>query len=72
MLERDRLLPSADPQRNDHDLKLYIVTPTPMMGWMEQFKKDQCVNRPDLLELIPSTQFNPESYYYYQSFSGMS
>jgi ribonuclease BN (tRNA processing enzyme) len=35
MLERDRLLPPVDPTRNDSDKKLYIVTPTPMMAWME-------------------------------------
>jgi len=34
MLERDKLLPKHDPEVDDSDLKLYVVTPTPMMKWM--------------------------------------
>jgi hypothetical protein len=45
---------------------MYVVTPYPMMKWMLAFVKDNIFNRPDLLEIIPSTKLNPEKSYYYQ------
>ena len=48
---------------------MYVITPTPMMGWMELFKKENIENRPDLLEIVPSNKLNPEKFYYYQNMS---
>lgn len=45
--------------------KIYIVTPTPMLEWMRIFVNDS-LNYPDMVELVPSKNLNPESSYYYQ------
>lgn len=64
MKERDQLL-SQMPE--DKRTKLYIVTPTPMMKWMEGFRRDD-LKHPELVELVPSNTLNPEETYYYQNF----
>ena len=66
MLERDVLLPEKDESIDHSDLTLSVITPYPMMKWMLQFVEDNIFNRPDLLEIIPSTKLNPEKAYYYQ------
>ncbi len=58
MVERDNLLNGFD-QTN----KMYIVTPTPMMEWMNIFKKE--LNYPEMVVLIPSEDLNPEPIKYY-------
>ena len=45
---------------------MFIVTPTPMMAWMESYR-EKLVNK-ELTILIPSCDLNPEPVYYYQSF----
>ena len=64
MFERDKLQQDL-PQ--DKRTKLYIVTPTPMMKWMEEFRQDS-LKHPELVELVPSNTLNPEKSYYYQKF----
>jgi hypothetical protein len=59
MLERDKLITKVDPTN-----KLYIVTPTPMMGWMEIFKNES-LRYPEMVELVPSNELNPEPIKYY-------
>jgi hypothetical protein len=61
MQERDLL---HDEKSND---KLYVVTPTPMMAWMELFVSDS-LKRPDLVVLVPSKSLNSEDRYYYQQY----
>lgn len=45
--------------------KIYVVLPSPMMKWMELFVSDSLMH-PEMVELIPSKNLNPESHYYYQ------
>jgi len=45
--------------------KLFVVTPTPMMKWMEHFKKESLKHAPDMVEFVPSNTLNPENFYYY-------
>jgi hypothetical protein len=54
MHERDKLI-----KKFDEDNKLYIVTPTPMMGWMEQFRSND-LRYPEMVVLVPSNSLNPE------------
>lgn len=53
----------------DESQKLYVVTPSPMMKWMELFVSDS-LKHPDMVVLVPSKSFNPESNYYYQFYDG--
>ena len=46
--------------------KLYIITPTPLMEWMQTYKDENITNRPDLIEFIHSKDLNAEDFYYYQ------
>jgi ribonuclease BN (tRNA processing enzyme) len=59
MYERDLLLEKFDPLN-----KLYVVTPTPMMSWMELFVSDS-LRFPEMVVLVPSKNLNPENQYYY-------
>jgi len=61
MYERDQLH-GENPDKAD---KLYVVTPSPMMDWMKLFVSDS-LKHPEMVELVPSKNFNPESQYYYQ------
>ena len=60
MHERDKLI-----TKNDPDNKLYIVTPTPMMEWMEIFRQND-LRYPEMVVLVPSNTLNPEKEKYYQ------
>lgn len=60
MYERDLLHKEFDASN-----KLYVVTPTPMMAWMEMFVKDS-LRFPEMVVLVPSKNLNPENQYYYQ------
>ena len=60
MYERDQIL-----EKFDENEKLYVVTPTPMMSWMELFVKDS-LRFPEMVVLVPSKNLNPENQYYYQ------
>lgn len=60
MFERDNLLKEFNASN-----KLYVVTPTPMMGWMKMFVKDS-LKFPEMVVLVPSKSLNPEDKYYYQ------
>ena len=46
---------------------MYVVTPAPMMSWMEIFVNDS-LKFPSMVVLVPSSSLNPEDQYYYQSF----
>jgi len=59
MVERDRLI-----KEYNKDNKLYIVTPSPMMEWMEQFRLDS-LRYPEMVELVLSSDLNPETDLYY-------
>ena len=59
MSERDKLFSEFD-QNN----KLYIVTPTPMLEWMDEFRTEQ-LRFPEMVELVPSNTLNPEPELYY-------
>jgi hypothetical protein len=65
MSERDRLMKAKIESNDDSDIILYVITPTPMMKWMETFKANNITVRPDLIELVPSCDLNPEKNYYY-------
>lgn len=60
--ERDQLLEGFD-EKN----KFYVITPSPMMTWMELFVKDS-LKYPEMVVLVPSKNLNPENNYYYQWF----
>lgn len=60
MSERDKLIGLED-QTN----KLYIVTPTPMFDYMEDFRINT-LKYPDLVVLVPSNDLNPEPILYYE------
>ena len=47
--------------------KMYIVTPNPMLEWMQMYVNDQ-LKYPEHVVLVPSHELNPENEYYYQSF----
>ena len=61
MYERDQLLDDYD--END---KLYVITPTLMLTWVQEFVQDS-LKRPEMVVLIPSCDLNPEGAYYYQN-----
>ena len=44
---------------------IYVITPSPMLEWMQLFVTDSLTN-PELVHLIPSHTLNPESSYFYQ------
>ena len=44
---------------------LYVVTPSPMMEWMQVYVDDSIRDKSNV-KLIPSKYFNPEQFYYYQ------
>jgi hypothetical protein len=54
MYERDQLL-----EKQDENNKLYVVTPPPMMAWMEMFVKDS-LQFPNMVVLVPNNNLNPE------------
>ena len=54
MYERDQLL-----ETHDENNKLYVVTPPPMMTWMEMFVKDS-LQFPNMVVLVPNNNLNPE------------
>ena len=60
MYERDQLLDEFDEAN-----KLYVVTPSPMMEWMQTFVNDS-LQFPTMVVLVPSKNLNPEDSYYYQ------
>lgn len=45
--------------------KMYVVTPIPMIDWMEMYVQDQLEN-PECFVLVHSHELNPETNYYYQ------
>ena len=45
--------------------KLYVVTPSPMMKWMQLYVQDS-LKHPEMVMLVPSENLNPEDQYYYQ------
>lgn len=47
---------------------MYVVTPSPMMQWMEDFVNDS-LRFPEMVVLVPSKNLNPEESYYYQDYS---
>lgn len=59
LLERDKLIESDDGQ-----CPIYVVTPSPMMVWMQLFVQDSIKNKTNT-KLIVSKNLNPESCYYY-------
>ena len=61
MKERDLLLTEEDAGGKNI---LYVITPSPMMEWMEAFVDDSIKDKSNIV-LIPSKQLNPESNYYY-------
>ncbi len=54
MAERDKLLANEDPKN-----KLYVVTPTPMFEYMNDFRLNT-LKYPDMVVLVPSNDLNPE------------
>ena len=46
--------------------KIYVVTPSPMMSWMEAFVGES-LKHPGLVVLVPAENLNPENEYYYES-----
>ena len=40
--------------------KMYIVTPNPMMEWMQMYVNDQ-LKYPEHVVLVPSHELNPEN-----------
>ena len=46
---------------------MYVVTPNPMLEWMQLYINDQ-LKHPECVVLVPSHELNPENEYYYQSF----
>ncbi len=63
MLERDRLVES---KFGGFDIKnkLYIVTPTLMMDYLEDVRKT-ALKYPEMVVLVPSNDLNPEPDQYY-------
>jgi ribonuclease BN (tRNA processing enzyme) len=61
MAERDKLLKEGESNR------LFVVTPSPMMPWMQAFVSDTLLH-PDQTILVQSKHLNPEQCYYYQLF----
>ena len=45
--------------------KLYMITPTPMIEWLNLFIKDS-LDYPENVVVIASSTLNPETCYYYQ------
>ena len=43
---------------------IFVVTPTPMLEWMQLFINDSLEN-PELVHLVPSNDLNPEQSYFY-------
>ena len=54
MLERDNLNPATP---------MYIVTPSPMLEWMNTFISE--LKSPEMFRLVVSRELNPEPVYYY-------
>ena len=61
MHERDQIFESSDCSN-----KLYVVTPSPMMVWMEAFVSEN-LRHQDMVVLVPAENLNPEDQYYYES-----
>ena len=59
--ERDQLMSEEGEAEN----KIYVVTPSPMMSWMEAFAVEN-LKRPGLVVLVPAENLNPENTYYYE------
>ena len=59
IFERDSLL-----EKDDDQNKMFVVTPAPMMSWMQIFVNDS-LKFPNMVVLVPTTSFNPEDQYYY-------
>jgi len=60
MTERDNLV---DPKHHPNS-KLYVVTPSPMLSWVEQFRSK--LKSPENTVIIPSYLLNPEPKKYYE------
>ena len=45
--------------------KLFVVTPSPMMKWMQLYVQDS-LEHPEKVVLVPSENLNPEEHYFYQ------
>lgn len=58
MFERDRLLTVEDPSN-----KLYVVTPTPMIKYVDTCRLK--LKYPDMVVLVKSNDLNPEPKQYY-------
>lgn len=59
MSERDKLIKEYDPNN-----KLYIVTPTPMLEYMDKVR-NMVLKYPDMVVLVPSNDLNPEPQLYF-------
>ena len=59
--ERDKLV-------NADSNPIYVITPSPMMDWMEEFVRNHLVHKNKVI-LIPSKYLNPEQCYYYQTYA---
>jgi ribonuclease BN (tRNA processing enzyme) len=63
--ERDKLIAQMAAEGKDiSDNKLYIVTPTPMIDYMDEFRRNG-LKLPDSVVLVPSSDLNPERVKYY-------
>jgi len=60
MSERDKLI-----EKIDQENKLFIVTPTPMFDYMEDFRVNT-LRYPEMVVLVPSNDLNPENVLYYE------
>ncbi len=61
--ERDNLF-SKNPELAIKHGKIYVVTPTPMLEFLDFFIKET-MKRIDMIVLVPSIDLNPEQVYYY-------
>lgn len=65
MTERDKLVNAMHDQGIDvSDNKLYVVTPTIMLDYLNDVRKST-LRKPELVVLVPSSDLNPETDKYY-------
>ena len=57
MSERDKILQTMESKDRS---KMYIVTPNPMMEWIQMYVNDQ-LKHPEHVVLVPSHELNPEN-----------
>lgn len=59
MAERDKLISESDPNN-----RLYVVTPAPMWGYIDKYRR-KTLRNPDNVVLVPISDLNPEPFLYY-------